>query len=161
MHRNTDCPIEVSLRFQFSKSLAFCMLVAGSLLLAQNSERSRDWPGKETLVVGTCYQPVDRSPEQVHRDVALMKASGFRLVRLGDLSWDWYEPSDGKFTFEQSDQVIKELNDAGIKVLFDISGLPAPIWLHHEHPSVNVVTAEGEISAIRSIASMPSGSPMP
>jgi len=143
MHWNTHCPAKMNLAF--SGIPAACLLLAGGFLLAQNGSQPRDWPGKETLIVGTCYQPVDRSPEQVHSDVALMKAAGFKLVRLGDLSWDWFEPSDGNFTFAQSDQVIKELNDAGIKVLLDIGGLPAPTWLHHEHPSVNVVTQEGAI----------------
>jgi beta-galactosidase len=143
MHWNTHCPAKMNLAF--SGIPAACLLLAGGFLLAQNGSQPRDWPGKETLIVGTCYQPVDRSPEQVHSDVALMKAAGFKLVRLGDLSWDWFEPSDGNFTFAQSDQVIKELNDAGIKVLLDIGGLPAPTWLHHEHPSVNVVTQEGAV----------------
>jgi beta-galactosidase len=143
MHWNTHCPAKMNLAF--SGIPAACLLLAGGFLLAQNGSQPRDWPGKETLIVGTCYQPVDRTPEQVHSDVALMKAAGFKLVRLGDLSWDWFEPSDGNFTFAQSDQVIKELNDAGIKVLLDIGGLPAPTWLHHEHPSVNVVTQEGAV----------------
>jgi len=122
-----------------------CALLAGNFLLAQNAEKHEPWPGKGTLLVGTCYQPIDRSPEQVHEDVALMKAAGFRLVRLGDLSWDSFEPSDGNFTFSQSDQVIEELNKAGIKVLLDIGGLPAPTWLHHEHPSVNLVSQAGAV----------------
>jgi beta-galactosidase len=145
MRRNGNGPIEMCLRFPSAKSLAVSLLLAGNLSMAQSGEVHREWPGKDALIVGTCYQPVDRSPEQVHTDVALMKAAGFKLVRLGDLSWDWFEPSDGNFTFSQSDQVIKELNDAGIKVLLDIGGLPAPTWLHHEHPSVNVVTAEGAV----------------
>jgi beta-galactosidase len=143
MRLNTHCPAKKNLAI--AGIPAACLLLAGGFLLAQNGSQPRDWPGKEILIVGTCYQPVDRSPEQVHSDVALMKAAGFKLVRLGDLSWDWFEPSDGNFTFAQSDQVIKELNDGGIKVLLDIGGLPAPTWLHHEHPSANVVTQEGAV----------------
>jgi beta-galactosidase len=101
------------------------------------------WPGKGKLFVGTCYQPVDRSPEQVRKDIALMRAAGFTLVRMGDLSWGAFEPSDGDFQFAWFDEILKQMDEAGIKVILDIGGLPAPIWLHHKHPSVNVVSQNG------------------
>jgi beta-galactosidase len=52
-----------------------------------------NWPGPGQLFVGTCYQPIDRSPEQIERDIAIMKRAGFNVVRMGDLSWDSFEPS--------------------------------------------------------------------
>ncbi len=101
------------------------------------------WPGKGQLFVGTCYQPVDRSPDEIKRDIALMKSAGFRMVRIGDLAWDSIEPSEGDFQFALYDSVMDQMNQAGIKVIFDISGLPAPVWLHHKYPSVDLVSAEG------------------
>lgn len=100
-------------------------------------------PGKDRLFVGTCYQPVDRSPEEIRRDIALMRDAGFTLVRMGDLSWDAFEPSDSHFQFEWFDEILKQMDEAGIKVILDIGGLPAPIWLHHKHPSINVVNQNG------------------
>ena len=68
----------------------FC--AACALALAAVSASAEDvranWPGAGQLFVGTCYQPVDRSRAQIQRDVALMKQAGFRVVRMGDLSWD-------------------------------------------------------------------------
>ncbi len=110
---------------------------------AQSAEDHPDWPGKGQLFVGTCYQPVDRTPDQIRQDIALMKAAGFKMVRIGDLSWDAVEPSEGNFNFTLFDSVMEQMQAAGIKVLFDISGLPAPVWLHHKYPSVNVVTQSG------------------
>jgi len=101
------------------------------------------WPGKGNLFVGTCYQPVDRSPEEIRKDIALMRAAGFSLVRMGDLSWDSFEPSEGHFDFAWFDDVLKQMNEAGIKVILDIAGLPAPTWLHHNYPSSNVVNQSG------------------
>jgi hypothetical protein len=49
------------------------------------------WPGPGQLFVGTCYQPIDRSPEQIDQDIAIMKRAGFNVVRVGDLSWDSFE----------------------------------------------------------------------
>jgi beta-galactosidase len=110
---------------------------------AQDAAGHADWPGPGQLFVGTCYQPVDRSPGQIHRDIALMKKSGFSVVRMGDLSWDYFEPAEGVFDFKPFDAVMDEMAANGIKVILDIPGLPAPQWLHHHYPGVDLVTAAG------------------
>ena len=122
------------------RTLATITLLFGStLFLGQSADQHPDWPGKGQLFVGTCYQPVDRSPEQIRQDIALMKQAGFTMVRMGDLSWDAFEPSDGKFEFAWFDDILRQMNQAGIKVILDIGGSPAPIWLHYKYPSVNMV----------------------
>ena len=127
--------------------LLLLAIPAATQLSAQSSGPSAathpNWPGPGQLFVGTCYQPVDRSPEEIHRDIALMKAAGFRMVRMGDLAWDSFEPSEDHFTFDRFDSILAEMDAAGIKVLLDISGLPAPIWLHHNYPSVYVTDQNG------------------
>ncbi len=95
------------------------------------------------LFVGTCYQPVDRTRDQVHRDIQLMKEAGFNIVRMGDLSWDYFEPSEGRFAFKQFDEIMDEMHANGIEVILDIPGLPAPQWLHHHYPGVDLVTQNG------------------
>ena len=115
----------------------------GTLVAAQSVADHPEWPGKGQLFVGTCYQPVDRSPEQIQRDIALMKQAGFTMVRMGDLSWDAFEPSEGRFEFAWFDRILDQMRDAGIKVILDIGGSPAPIWLHHKYPSVNMVNEQG------------------
>lgn len=102
-----------------------------------------DWPGAGQLYVGTCYQPVDRSAEQIARDIALMREAGFKVVRMGDLSWDYFEPADGQFSFQRFDAIMDQMHAAGIKVILDIAGLPAPLWLHRKYPGVDLVTQQG------------------
>lgn len=123
--------------------IAITLCLAGTLLLGQSASEHPGWPGKGQLFVGTCYQPVDRSPEQIRRDIALMKQAGFTMVRMGDLSWDAFEPSDGRFEFAWFDRIMDQMKDAGIQVVLDIGGSPAPIWLHYKYPSVNVVNEQG------------------
>ena len=135
----------------------FVTLAAGALItalllstgIAQSTSPSAaehpDWPGHGQLFVGTCYQPIDRSPEEIHRDIALMKQAGFSLVRMGDLSWDSFEPAENQFDFAWFDRIVDEMHSAGIKVILDIGGVPAPIWLHHKYPSVNVVNQDGVV----------------
>jgi beta-galactosidase len=99
----------------------------------------------QELYVGTNYHPHDSSPETWRHDIALMKAAGFRVVRMGHLAWDSYEPTDGKFTFAWFDQVMDMMNDAGIKVVLDIAVRPAPIWLHQKYPSMDVMNSSGNV----------------
>jgi beta-galactosidase len=129
------------------------MLLSSALLFPTGTAQSTspsaaehpDWPGHGQLFVGTCYQPIDRSPEEIHRDIALMKQAGFSLVRMGDLSWDSFEPAEDQFDFAWFDRILDEMHAANIKVILDIGGLPAPIWLHHKYPSVNVVNQDGVV----------------
>jgi beta-galactosidase len=110
---------------------------------AQSPAAHPDWPGRGQLFVGTCYQPIDRSPAQIKHDIAIMKSAGFTMVRMGDLSWDSFEPSEGQFTFDWFDKILAQMHAAGIKVILDIPGLPAPLWLHQIYPGVDIVNQDG------------------
>ncbi len=72
-----------------------------------------------------------------------MKRAGFNVVRMGDLSWDSFEPSQGKFNFEWFDKIMDKMQANGIRVILDIPGSPAPIWLHRTYPGVDIVTQNG------------------
>jgi beta-galactosidase len=66
-----------------------------------------------------------------------MQRAGFNVVRMGDLSWDSFEPSQGKF--ESFDKIGDKMQAAGIRVILDIPGTPAPIWLHRAYPGANII----------------------
>ena len=117
---------------------------AGSMSVAQSEVSHPDWPGPGQLFVGTCYQPVDRSSEEIDHDIAIMKHAGFNVVRMGDLSWDSFEPSQGEFKFEWFDKIMDKMQANGIRVILDISGSPAPIWLHRKYPGIDIVNQYGE-----------------
>jgi Beta-galactosidase/[2Fe-2S] binding domain len=114
-----------------------------AFLTAQSAQPHPNWPGPGQLFVGTSYQPVDRSPEEIDHDIAIMKSAGFNVVRMGDLSWDSFEPQQGKFTFEWFDSIMDKMQANGIRVILDVPGLPAPIWLHRAHPGVDIVAQDG------------------
>jgi len=72
-----------------------------------------------------------------------MKRAGFNVVRMGDLSWDSFEPSQGIFSFAWFDKIMDKMHANGIRVILDIPGTPAPIWLHRRYPGVDIVTQNG------------------
>jgi beta-galactosidase len=100
----------------------------------------------QELYVGVNYHPHDdKNPEKVQHDIQLMKFAGFKMVRMGHLAWDSYEPSEGKFDFDWFDRVMDLMNEAGIKVILDIAVRPAPIWLHYKYPSIDITDANGAV----------------
>ncbi|MFI5137974.1 MAG: beta-galactosidase [Sphingobacteriales bacterium] len=100
----------------------------------------------QVLYVGTNYHPHDdKDIEKIKSDITLMKAAGFTSVRMGHLAWDSYEPSEGKFDFAWFDKVMDLMNKAGIKVVLDIAIRPAPIWLHHKYPSIDITSSGGGV----------------
>ncbi|MBS1705996.1 MAG: beta-galactosidase [Armatimonadetes bacterium] len=107
------------------------------------SGKPKAFPGPGDLFVGTCYQPIDRTPEQIKADIAIMRKAGFNVVRMGDLSWDSFEPAEEKFEFGWSDRILDQMHEAGIRVVLDIPGSPAPIWLHRKYPGVDIVNEQG------------------
>jgi beta-galactosidase len=129
------------------KTLLFCatalFAVTGGVADAEAAKVRLEGADASQLFVGTCYQPVDRSPEDIRNDIALMKKAGFTVVRMGDLSWDYFEPAEGVYDFKAFDSVMDQMQAAGIKVILDISGLPAPQWLHYKYPGVNLVAQDG------------------
>ena len=128
------------------KHVALVLFILGILSFAcaaQSIPAHSNWPGPGQLFVGTCYQPIDRTPEEIDHDIAIMKRAGFNVVRIGDLSWDSFEPSQGKFGFGWWDNIVAKMYANGIHVILDIPGAPAPIWLHRTYPGVNIVTQNG------------------
>ncbi len=121
----------------------FCL---GSDVFAQNAPSSphAKWPGPGELYVGTCYQPIDRSSAEIDQDISWMKGAGFNVVRMGDLSWDSFEPQQGRFTFAWFDSIMDKMQAAGIRVVLDIPGSPAPIWLHRAYHGVDIVNQSGD-----------------
>jgi len=100
----------------------------------------------QELYVGVNYHPHDdKNLEKIKSDIQLMKDAGFKVVRMGHLAWDSYEPSEGVFDFDWFDKVMDEMYRAGIKVILDIAVRPAPVWLHYKYPSVSITDANGNI----------------
>jgi len=107
---------------------------------------SLEFANAQQLYVGANYHPHDdKNAEKIKRDIELMKEAGFTVVRMGHLAWDSYEPAEGKFDFAWFDQVMDGMNKAGIKVILDLAIRPAPLWLHHKYPSMNITDANGNV----------------
>ena len=69
--------------YMFAFLLAIISLGRSGLAsAAQDATAHPAWPGPGQLFVGACYQPIDRSPEQIDQDIAIMKRAGFNVCLL-------------------------------------------------------------------------------
>ena len=128
--------------YHFALALIIACIMSSDCV-TQEIPTHPNWPGPGQLFVGACYQPIDRTPEEIDRDIAIMKHAGFNVVRMGDLSWDSFEPSQGKFNFEWFDKIMDKMHANGIRVILDIPGSPAPVWLHRAYPGVDLISQNG------------------
>lgn len=77
-------------------------------------------PKLDTILYGASYYneyvPAPIRAERLSKDVALMKAAGINVVRMGESSWGKWGPKDGQFDFAWMDRIVAEMGAAGIKV---------------------------------------------
>jgi len=70
-----------------------------------------------TVLYGTAYYHEYMPYERLDKDVAMMKAAGFNVVRMGESTWSLWEPEDGHFEYAWMDRVVDAMGKAGIKVI--------------------------------------------
>lgn len=85
------------------------------------------------------YMPQD-SPtaqaERLEKDVALMKAAGLNVVRMGESTWSLWEPADGQFDYAWMDRIVEAMGKAGIRVILGTPTYSIPAWMAHQHPEI-------------------------
>ncbi len=106
-------------------------------LLAAGAVAQTTQPGAMTDVLyGAAYYHEYAPAERLDKDVALMKAAGLTVVRMGESTWSLWEPEDGKFEYAWMDRVVDAMGKAGIKVIMGTPTYSIPTWMYHSHPEV-------------------------
>ena len=78
------------------------------------------------------YMPSDRLTE----DVKMMKQIGLNVVRMGESTWGYFEPQDGKFNTDYLIRCLDEFHKAGIHVIIGTPTYSLPTWLAKKHPEI-------------------------
>ena len=81
------------------------------------------------------YMPGDQDA-RLDKDVALMKAAGLNVVRMGESTWSLWEPEDGRFEYAWMDHIVDAMGKAGIKVILGTPTYSLPAWMAHQHPEI-------------------------
>ena len=108
-------------RFPALRALALIALAFSPLAAAaQQSTTSSPDLNFPTVLYGAAYyneyMPGDQAA-RLEKDVALMKAAGINVVRMGESTWSLWEPEDGQFDYAWMDRIVEAMGKAGIKVI--------------------------------------------
>jgi beta-galactosidase len=93
-------------------------------------------PALPTVLYGAAYYHEYMPGERLDKDVAMIKAAGFNVVRMGESTWSLWEPEDGRFEYAWMDRVIDAMGKAGIKVIMGTPTYSIPAWMAHQHPEI-------------------------
>jgi len=128
---------------RFHRILALLALTAVQIAPAQQTAASSPGSGPDiafpTVLYGVAYyneyMPGDQAA-RLDKDVALMKAAGLNVVRMGESTWSLWEPEDGKFEYAWMDRIVDAMGKAGIKVILGTPTYSIPAWMAHQHPEI-------------------------
>ena len=129
-------------RFPLAIPVLFASLIAATHpASAQNTA-----PAQPTILYGAAYYneympaEADGDPAlraaRLEKDVALMKAAGISVVRMGESTWSLWEPQDGHFEYAWMDHIVDAMGKAGIKVIMGTPTYSVPTWMVHAHPEI-------------------------
>ena len=125
-------------------SIPLSMLLLVSAATAQQSDYTARTAAQQTLDFPTVlygaayyneYMPGDQDA-RLEKDIALMKAAGLNVVRMGESTWSLWEPEDGHFEYAWMDRVVDAMGKAGIKVILGTPTYSIPAWMAHQHPEI-------------------------
>ena len=127
-------------RFPALRALAFIALAFSPLAAAaQQSTTSSPDLNFPTVLYGAAYyneyMPGDQAA-RLEKDVALMKAAGINVVRMGESTWSLWEPEDGQFDYTWMDSIVDAMGKADIKVILGTPTFSIPAWMAHQHPEI-------------------------
>lgn len=82
--------------------------------------------------------------DRLEKDIAMMKAAGINMVRIGESTWGTMEPREGEFDFKHLDRVLNAMHKAGIRVIIGTPTYAIPAWMAKQYPDVLATTAAGK-----------------
>jgi len=115
-------------------TLACALMCASAGAAAPTAGAAR--PDFPTVLYGAAYYHEYMPYDRLDKDVAMLKAAGFNVVRLGESTWSLWEPADGRFEFAWMDRVVAAMGKAGIKVIMGTPTYSIPAWMAHQHPEI-------------------------
>lgn len=76
------------------------------------------------------------------KDLEKIASDGYNTVKYW-IQWRWNEPEEGKFYFDDIDELMDLAEKNGLKVVLNIILDVSPIWLIKDYPESAMITANG------------------
>ncbi len=123
------------------------MLFVGDIGAQQSNPNESAGPDLNfpTVLYGAAYYHEYMPYDRLDKDIALMKAAGLNVVRMGESTWSLWEPEDDHFEYAWMDRVVDAMGKAGIKVILGTPTYSIPAWMAHQHPEILAQRANGSV----------------
>lgn len=95
------------------------------------------------LGFGAAYYPEYQPALDLDRDLDLMAAARFTVIRLGESVWSTWEPRDGEFDLDWLAPTLDGAHARGIGVILGTPTYAIPPWLWTKHPELAGEVATG------------------
>ena len=97
----------------------------------------------ERLWLGSAWYPEQWPEEMWDRDLALMKAHGANVVRIGEFAWARMEPTEGNYDLGWMERAVRLAEKRGLKVVLCTPTNTPPAWLTSTYPDTLRVDSDG------------------
>ena len=95
------------------------------------------------LVHGAAWYPEQWPEARWPTDLALMKAAGINMVRIGEFAWSRMEPREGQFDFGWLERAIAIAAQHDIQVVLGTPTAAPPAWLTQKYPDTRAIREDG------------------
>lgn len=122
------------------------LTIAASPLGAQpavHQSRATQFADKPAIAVGVAWYPEQWPEQRWDVDLAMMKATGFNIVRIGEFAWSAMEPAEGQFDFAWMDRAIAAAKRHGFMIVIGTPSAAPPAWLSQKYPDTLRVDENG------------------
>ena len=70
--------------------------------------------------LGVTFYP-DQWPKEIwEKEMLRISEAGFNVIRFGEMAWNWVEPKEGKFNFDDMELALNTAEKYGLKVVLGI-----------------------------------------
>ena len=96
------------------------------------------------LFYGVAYYDEYMPEDRLAKDIALMRETCIKVVRIADSTCSTLEPEEGQYNFYHIDRVLEAMHEAGIAVIVGTPTYAVPAWLAAKHPDILGTTVAGQ-----------------
>jgi len=90
----------------------------------------------QPILFGAAYYHEYQPSPRLEKDLDLMAAAGFSVIRVGESTWSTWEPEDGVFDLEWLTPVLDGADERGIHVILGTPTYAVPPWLSRKYPEI-------------------------
>ncbi|WP_240499982.1 beta-galactosidase [Sphingomonas montana] len=125
--------------------LATCALLLGApAAAAPSAPAAAHQVQSDKLWFGSAWYPEQWPEERWPRDLALMKAQGANVVRIGEFAWSRMEPAEGQYDLDWLVRAVRLAARYDIKVVIGTPTDTPPAWLTTRYPDTLRVDSDGK-----------------